>query len=177
MAAKWSKDKMERWVTIYTDAGWKEGRARCGFIARGSVDPVWLTGSGGAMCDGVPAAEALAVLHALRKVGEQFAHPEGLEGFFIRSDNTQVVNTLQTQIKSAQARKRKLQGLSPSLQGDFRRAVRAIFDLCREREWTMLVKHVKAHGREPDRIRRWMNDRADRLGNMRGRDPITGALL
>jgi len=31
MAAKWSKDKMERWVTIYTDAGWKEGRG-----------PVWL---------------------------------------------------------------------------------------------------------------------------------------
>jgi len=146
MAAKWSKEKMERWVTVYTDAGWKEGRARCGFIARGSVGPVWLTGSGGALCDSVPAAEALAVLHALRKVGAQFDHPDGLEGFFIRSDNTQVVDTLQTQIKSAKARKRKLQSLSPPACKATSAGLSAPFLICVEstsgRCWSSTSRHM-----------------------------------
>lgn len=151
----WPEEKMRRWVTIYADAGWKQGRAKVGFIARGSVPPVWLNGSGQTGCDSSQAAEAVAVLHALRKVGAAFQHPDGLEGFFIRSDNTQVVNGIKDP--------RRAQGTL-----DFNRAMAGIFELCREREWTLLAKHVRGHGKEPDRIRRWMNARADRLGNMRG---------
>jgi len=156
----WTPEKMSRWVTVYTDAGWKEGRAKVGFIARGSVSPTWLQGSGGTNCDSVEAAEAVAVLHALRKVGEAFQHPQGLEGFFVRSDNTNVVQALRCGFQG--------RALRPTVRGDFRKAVEGIFALCQEHGWSIQARHVKAHGREPDRIRRWMNDRADRLGNMRG---------
>lgn len=164
---KWPEEKMRRWVTVYTDAGWKQGRARTGFIARGSVDPVWLEGSGRVGTDSVAAAEAVAVLDAIRKVGAAFLHPDGLEGFFVRSDNLQVVTLLQSQCRGQRQRTNALHSLPKR---DLRRAVRGIFELCEERSWTLLVKHVRAHGRENDRVRRWMNSRADRLGNMRGVD-------
>lgn len=161
---KWPKEKIERWVTVYTDAGWKQGHARVGFIARGTVKPVWHSGSGATTCDTVQAAEAYAVLHALGVVGRTFTHPRGLEGFFVRSDNKQVVDALRSQCRGPYKRARALNRLS----GDVRHILHDLFALCEERRWTILAKHVFAHGREPDRVRRWMNSRADRLGNMRG---------
>lgn len=161
---KWPKEKMERWVTVYTDAGWKDGYAKTGFIARGTVQPVWHHGSGTMHCDNVQAAEAFAVLHALQVVGRVFTHPRGLEGFFVRSDNKHVVEVLQTQCRGYAKRERALRQLS----GDLQSIVADLFAMCERRQWTILAKHVLAHGREPDRIRRWMNSRADRLGNLRG---------
>jgi len=159
----WPEEKMRRWVTLYTDAGWKHGRARCGFIARGSVAPVWLQGSGEADCDSSVAAEALAVLHGLRQVTEAYRPEAGLEGVFLRSDNLHVVNTLKEHWKPG-TRDRALR----TTRGDTLKIVEQILDLCEERELRLRVKHVRAHGKEMNRVRRWMNRQADRLGNMRG---------
>lgn len=161
----WPKEKMERWVTVYTDAGWKEGHAKLGFIARGTLPPVWLTGSRDVQVPSVAAAEAAAVLHALGQVANAYRHPRGLEGFFLRSDNLQVVTALQAQ---NQGRRRQSLVLERIREGKLRQMIERTFRVCRERDWSLQVKHVLAHGREADQKRRWMNDRADRLGNMRG---------
>lgn len=165
MGEKWPKEKMERWVTVYTDAGWKEGHAKLGFIARGTVAPVWLSGNRMVEVPSVATAEAAAVLHALSEVAKAFTHPRGLEGFFLRSDNLQVVQALQAQ---TQGRKRQRLALERIREAKLRQMIEHTFHVCREREWSLLVKHVLAHGREADRKRRWMNARADKLGNMRG---------
>ena len=168
----WPKSKMIRWVTVYTDAGWKEGYAQVGCIARGGVAPYWLTGTGSGSCTSSTAAEAIAVLHALRYVGAHFSPPGGLEGFFVRSDNLSVVEMLQRYFdKSVRGRgevRRELvlrRGFGEL--SDTRLALSFIFELCHERGYEVQAKHVRAHGREPDRVRRWMNERADRLGNLR----------
>lgn len=160
MGNLWPEEKMRRWVTLYTDAGWKDGRARCGFIARGSVPPVWLEGSGECNCDSSAAAEAVAVLHGLRQVVSAFEVPSGLEGVFLRSDNQQVIDSLRGHWEP---------GHDVGGSGDTRRALKGVVAFCTEHDLRLLVKHVRGHGRANDRVRRWMNARADRLGNMRGR--------
>jgi len=152
---------MRRWVTLYTDAGWKEGRGQCGFIARGSVGPIWLTDSGGVNCDSSITAEAVAVLFGLRRVVAEFGPelPEGLEGVFLRSDCLGVVQRLRRDGVDLDGAK-----------GDFRRALEGIKTFLEEHNLTLWAKHVRGHGKENDRVRRWMNRRADRLGNMRGQE-------
>lgn len=157
---------MRRWVTLYADAGWKEGKARCGFIARGSVDPLWHQGTVGAKCSSSATAEALAVLYGLRSTHKAFspALEEGIEGIFLRCDNLQVVTCLQHHWHSGH-RSRVLR----QTKGDLTKAIGDVLDFVVKHDLRLLVKHVKGHGREMDRVRRWMNDQADRLGNMRGR--------
>lgn len=162
--AGWPPEKMARWVTLYTDAGWKEGRAKCGFIARGSADPVWLKGSGMANCDSSNAAEMIAVLHGIRRVHAAFGPniEGGLEGLFVRTDCLAIVEKL----KGHRRRKKREYHLQRT-DGDLRKALQSTYELITELNITLLVKHVRAHGRERDGVRRWMNRQADNLGNMR----------
>ena len=162
--AEWPPEKMARWVTLYADAGWKDGRAKCGFIARGTADPVWLKGSGGVSCDSSAAAELIAVLHGIRQVHAAFGPniEEGLEGLFVRTDCLAVVDKL----KGHRNKKKREYHLTRT-DGDFGRALKTTYELIEELNITLLVKHVRAHGRERDDVRRWMNQQADRLGNMR----------
>jgi ribonuclease HI len=164
--SKWPEEKMRRWVTLYTDAGWKEGRGRCGFIARGSVAPVWHRGSGNVNCDSSAAAEAVAVLFGLRETHATFSpNIEGrMEGVFLRSDNLQVVDALRDHWQPS--KRRRVLG---RLNGDIHRAIGRVFTFCEDNELRLLVKHVPGHSKEMNKVRRWMNDQADRLGNMRGR--------
>jgi hypothetical protein len=162
---RWPKEKMMRWVTLYVDAGWKEGRARCGFIARGSVAPTWHQGSGEASCDSSLAAESLAVLYGLRATHAAFSPNVvgGLEGVFLRSDCLTAVNNLQRHWTPGYRKSLK------RLKGDTRQITEGIREFCEVHQLRLLAKHVRGHEREPDRIRSWMNQRADLLGNMRGR--------
>jgi len=162
---RWPEEKMRRWVTLYVDAGWKEGRARCGFIARGSVAPTWHQGSGEASCDSSVAAESLAVLHGLRATHAVFSPniEEGLEGVFLRSDCLAVVNNLQRHWTPAYKKWVRC------LRGDTRQITEGIREFCEVHQLRLLAKHVRGHERESDRVRSWMNQRADLLGNMRGR--------
>lgn len=149
-------DNIDHWVTIYTDAGWKDGRARCGFIARFDWGAGWASGTGRAKTDGPAAAEAVAALYGVRctidAVAKETSTP--LEGVFLRTDCMQVVKDLQ-------------HGETRGGSADYRKALRSLRALLREHDIKLHVKHVPGHGKEQDRKRRWMNAQADRLGNMR----------
>lgn len=162
-----------RWVTAYTDAGWKNGVARCGFVARGGVDPVWLRESGTARCDKSTTAELVAVLFAVRRVHAVFGPNivDGLQGLFIRTDCDPVVRMLghRTPTDPRFWEKQKEMTLSVAA-GDTRRALVSLFGFMDEHQIRLDVKHVPAHGKARKRVQRWMNSLADDLGNMRGVD-------
>lgn len=164
---KWPDEKMRLWVTLYADAGWKDGRTRVGFIARNSRAPCWLNGNGEANVDNSEAGEALAVLFGLRRILETWTP---VEGVFLRIDCKNLANKLE------------FNPLDPFFKrfdkyaGDTGKILRGVRDLCAvsgpkvgdvQRRLHLNVRHVRAHGREPDQVRRWMNEQADILGNMR----------
>ena len=155
----WPPEKMRKWVTLYADAGWKEGRARCGWVVRSSLEPSWLRGSQDLACENSLVAEYSAVLYGLENVCETYdkvLSPEKLEGVFLRSDCQGVIFSLQNLNLLLEDR-----GALPVL--------RKIRSFCLEHDLTISAKHVPAHGKEKDSKKRWMNSQADRLGNMRGR--------
>lgn len=168
MKREWPPEKMRLWVTLYADAGWKDGRTKVGFIARSSREPRWLNGTGEANVDSSEAGEALAVLFGLRRVLETWTP---VEGVFLRSDCQGLVRKLDFQPCDASYARFDHHA------GDTGRILRGIRDLCQtsglevfeghRRPLRLLVRHVRAHGREKDQVRRWMNEQADILGNMR----------
>lgn len=164
----WDAAKMARWVTLYTDAGWqpatKEGRT--GFIARGSVGPShWHRGYQEVIVDSSIAAEALAVLHGLQEVVAHFgphAQPS-LEGVFLRTDCQSLIPRLQVH----RDRKERHKTLKKIKCEDHRDAIESIYRFCDHHNLLIYVKWVPAHGKEQDKVKRWMNTQADALGNMR----------
>lgn len=157
-------------MTIYTDAGWKEGRCRVGYIARGTVHPCWKTGAGEADIDSVVSAEALAILYALREVGASFVHPRGLEGFFIRSDNLEVVNLLRSGTNPRKGYTNRRDQLAKFGDSHMGRVLSGIYGVMDANNWSLHVRHVRGHGKAETSKQRWMNARADEQGNMRRRD-------
>ena len=152
----WRPEERHLWVTLYTDAGWKAGRARLGFIARGALEPKWLKGSLTVEAPHSTAAEAHAVLFGVVRVLEVFQPPEGerLRGCYLRVDCQALVPTIQRFYRDG------------TLPGD---KLGEALTLAESHGFHLWAKHVRAHGRAKTSKQRWMNGMADHFGNMRGR--------
>ena len=159
MAGKWSAEKMARWVTVYADAGYKKGQAKLGWVLRGSHAPTWAEGSKLVSAASSVEAEALACLHAVRDAYDLFDPnmPQPMEGVFLRCDCIAVVRAVQ----------REMNGAGSNTRSSYGKPIADLGLFARNHELHIMVKHVRAHGKAHDRIQRWMNDKADSLGNMR----------
>jgi ribonuclease HI len=144
------------WVTAYTDAGYRDGRARCGCLLRSSVYPMWYAASGGGAVSDCNAAEMLAVLLAARTAAATYPK---LRGLFIRTDSMVVVRILTS------GKRRKWASKCHS--DEMRRIVLALRKVLSDGGIAIDVGHVLAHGREPNEVRRWMNHRVDAIANLR----------
>ena len=108
-------------VVLYTDAGWRKGKARCGFVAICGADS--LEGSWDVLCGSSAEAEAEAVLFGLQRVQAAWGKPNVL---------------VRTDCKSLLAN-------GSICQGEGTDALAQIHSFCFANQIHLTAQHVKAH--------------------------------
>ena len=154
--AELSGTVLNEWsLTVHGDAGWKDGIGRWAWYVRWGRGRV--EGRHEGRCPSVAEAEARSLWYGLAVGLEQHEPRSDADRrvVFLRNDNLDVVRALKGEIRLTSE------------------AVGEILQLCEDHRIDINAKHVKGHQRSSNSVAAWVNNRVDKLSNMRNRDGLT----
>lgn len=152
----WPQEKMDRWITVHADAGFKDGRGRGAFAARAAYPPLHLRqASDLGKVESVQEAEAIALLMGAKASIDLWGPvvKGGIGGFFLRSDAKSVTDAL-----AGRGR----------LKGHAGKVVQEIQALARAYKFELHAKHVPGHAKDNTKAT-YMNNLCDAKSNLRGK--------
>lgn len=146
---------VEPWtMTVYGDAGWKNGVARWAWYVRWAKGPAGLhEGFEEGDCPNINEGEARSLLDGLLAGLKHNPPPddERERVVFMANDNMAVVNAI---------RERRHR---------FTESVDQLLSVVKDWGMRVQIKHVKGHQSPSASVQAWVNNRVDEIGNMRGR--------